>query len=91
MERKQNPILTALFWLWVILLIPCIPFIPLSAMAFDAGYTLDAYLVFWSVASYPVTVGIAALTRKKVPGMVFLPLLNFVVPIIVDMFERFKR
>jgi hypothetical protein len=81
MEKKQNPIVTALFWLWVILLIPCIPFIPLSAMAFDAGYTVDAYVFFWSVASYPVTVAIAGFMRKKMPGLVFLPFLNFIVPL----------
>lgn len=87
MERKSNPIVTAFFWLWIILLIPCIPFIPLSAMAFDGGYTLDAYVLFWSVASYPVTVAIAGFMRKKIPGLIFLPLLNFIVPLALAMTE----
>jgi len=65
MEKKENPIVIAFFWLWIILLIPGIPFIPLSAMAFDGGYTLDAYVLFWSAASYPVTVIIAGVMRRE--------------------------
>jgi hypothetical protein len=59
-------------------------------MAFDGGYTLDAYVFFWSVASYPVTVAIAAFTRKKVPELVFLPLLNFLAPLALDVFHNAK-
>jgi hypothetical protein len=91
MAKKQNPIMTAFFWLWIILLIPCIPFIPLSAMAFDGGYTLDAYVFFWSVASYPVTVAIAGFMRTKVPALVFLPFLNFIVPLAFGMLRSAKH
>ena len=75
--EKVELVTTIFFWLWVILLIPWIFFFPLSGMAFDAGYTLEAYVFFWSVASYPVTVIVAGLARKKVPPLIFLPFLNF--------------
>jgi len=91
MEKKQTPIVTAFFWLWVILLIPCIPLIPLSAMAFDGGYTLDAYVLFWSVASYPMTVAIAGFMRKRIPALVFLPFLNFIVPLSLDVFHNARH
>jgi hypothetical protein len=91
MEKKENPIVIAFFWLWIILLIPGIPFIPLSAMAFDGGYTLDAYVLFWSAASYPVTVIIAGVMRKRIPALVFLPLLNFMVPLAVGVPEGFRH
>jgi hypothetical protein len=87
MEKKDNPIVTVFFWLWIILLLPCIPCIPLMAMVFDGGYTLDAYVLFWSIASYPITVLIAGIMRKRLPALVFLPVLNFMVPLAVGLLE----
>ena len=91
MEQKSNTVGTAFFWLWILLLIPWIPFFPLSAMAFDAGYTLEAYVFFWSVASYPVTVIIAVLTRKKVPRLVFLPFLSCAGVLMYSLFHSPKH
>jgi hypothetical protein len=76
MEGKSNTITTVFFWLWIALLIPWLPFFLLSGMAFDGGYTAEAYVFFWSVASYPVTVIFAALMRKRMPASILLPLLS---------------
>ena len=64
------------FVFWVVLLIPWLLVAPLSAMAFDAGCTPEAYAFVWSVWTYPITVGIAAVCRRWVPWIVLLPLLN---------------
>ena len=64
------------FVLWVVLLVPWLLIAPLSAMAFDAGTTPEAYAFFWSVWTYPITVGISAVCRRWVPWIVLLPLLN---------------
>jgi hypothetical protein len=61
---------------WIVLLIPWLIIAPLSGMAFDGGDTAGAYAFFWSVLTYPITVGIAAVFRKRVPWMILLPLLN---------------
>ncbi len=64
------------FVFWLVLLFPWLLFAPLSGMAFDAGPTAEAYTFFWSVWTYPITVGIAAVFRRWVPWLVLLPLLN---------------
>jgi hypothetical protein len=61
---------------WVVLLIPWLLVAPLSSMAFDGGYTSEAYAFFWSIWTYPVTVGIAAVARRWMPWIVLLPLMN---------------
>lgn len=66
-----------LLGVWLLLLVPWLFFAPLSAMVFDAGYTFDAYLLVWSVWTYPIMVLAAALLRKKKADFVFLPLINF--------------
>ena len=65
-----------LFICWVVLLVPWLLVAPLSAVAFDGGYTAEAYAFVWSVWTYPITVGIAAVFRRWVPWIVLLPLLN---------------
>jgi hypothetical protein len=65
-----------MFVFWVVLLIPWLLVGPLSGMAFDAGYTAEAYAFVWSVWTYPITVGVAAVFRRWVPWIVLLPLLN---------------
>jgi len=75
--RKQRNIKGFLI-VWFVLLVPWLPFAMLSGMAFDGGPTPQAYLFFWSVITYPVAVGIAAVSRKRVPLLVLLPLLNVI-------------
>jgi hypothetical protein len=64
------------FLFWAVLLIPWLLVAPLAVMAFDAGYTAKAYVVAWSVWTYPITVGIVAVCRRWMPWIVLLPLLN---------------
>ena len=66
------------FIFWLVLLIPWLLLFALSGMAFDGGYTAEAYAFAWSVWTYPITVGIAAVFRKWAPWTVVLPLLNIV-------------
>lgn len=66
------------FWFWILLLLPWLLVAPVSLMAFDGGYTAEAYAFVWSVWSYPVTLGIVAVFRRWVPWIVLLPLLNLV-------------
>lgn len=87
MEKAGNSVTRILFWFWVVLLLLWVVFFPLSAMVFDGGYTTATYVFFWSVAIYPITVIAAALTRKKVPGLVFLPFLSIAGALVSDPFH----
>ena len=79
-EKPTMPwIYKALFVLWLLLLLPWIVIAPLSAMMFDAPPTIGVYVGFWTILTYPVSVVIAALLRKKAPASVLLPFLNFAV------------
>src|SRR5207248_1001781 len=68
---------------WCLLLVPWILFAGLAGMAFDGGYTTGAYIFVWSVWTYPITVGISFLFRRKHPRLVWLPALNFISPVIL--------
>jgi len=61
--------------IWIILLVPWIPFAAFSGMAFDGGYTWRAYVFFWSVLTYPIMLGAAvvSLYRGKSPFVVDAP------------------
>lgn len=61
---------------WFVLLLPWLVIASLSGMAFDGGKTAEAYVFVWSVLSYPITVGLAAVFRRWLPWMVLLPLVN---------------
>ncbi len=65
------------FIVWLILLVPWMLVGPLSAMAFDGGATPEAYVYFWSTITYPASVALAGLLRRKYPYAVILPTLNF--------------
>ena len=60
-------------------------------MAFDGGYTLEAYVFFWSVGSYPLTVIVAGVTRKKVPTLIFLPFLSLAGVLLSGLFHTRGR
>ena len=62
--------------LWLVLFVPWLPFAALSGMAFDGGYTPQAYTFIWSIWTYPVLVAIAAIFRNRIPALALLPLLN---------------
>lgn len=68
----------ASFIFWLIILVPWMLFAPLSAMAFDGGATVEAYVFFWSAITYPVSVALAAVFRRWYPYSVILPILNLV-------------
>jgi hypothetical protein len=91
MDTKEKRVTTAFLWLWIVLLVPWCFFFPLSAMAFDGGYTLGAYVFFWSVACYPVTVIVAGFTRKKVPALIFLPFLSFAGAFMPDLVHTLRH
>ena len=78
-DKKFDRISKVLLVIWIILLIPdLLLFFPI-AMAFDGGYTWQAYTAVSCVWSYPFVLLGAALFRKKVPFLVLLPALNVAV------------
>ncbi len=74
--RQPQGSARAVFIFWIVLLIPWLLIAPLSAMAFDGGYTAEAYALVWSVWTYPITVALTAVLRRWVVWAVWLPLLN---------------
>jgi hypothetical protein len=67
---------TVLFVGWPVLLLPWLIFAALSAMAFDAGSTVRAYIFVSSVGTYPLAVVIVAIYRRREPVVALLPFLN---------------
>ena len=64
------------FVIWLVLLIPWFVFAPLAAMAFDPGPSRTAEVFVWSTWTYPVSVLIVGLLRRKAPWVVLLPVVN---------------
>ena len=64
------------FVLWLLLLVPWFMIAPLAAMAFDPGPSLGAYAFVFSTWTYPISVGLAGIFRRKAPLIVLLPCLN---------------
>lgn len=65
--------------LWLISLVPWPLAASLGGMAFDGGYTTEAYVFAWSIWTYPITVLLAFFLRRKNRFVVLLPVLNAVV------------
>lgn len=65
-----------LFWVWYALFLPWIPLAFVSAMAFDGGYTIQAYVFAACVYTYPIVVLIAAALYHRSDSLVLLPCLN---------------
>src|ERR1700722_9124853 len=61
-------------------LMPWLPFLTLmgTGMAFEAGYTFDAYLFVVQVWMYPALVGVAYLFRRRKPALIWLPMLPLI-------------
>jgi hypothetical protein len=58
---------------WFFLLPPWLLIAPLSGMAFEGGFTAEAYVLVWSVWTYPIWVAISFFRRRKNAYLVFLP------------------
>lgn len=84
-ENTLHYIHVALFALWIMLLLPWLPFAPASAMAFDPGPSFGAYLFVICVWTYPITVLFAWIFRDKSPVIPFLPFLNIALPFLADL------
>jgi len=65
-----------MFTFWIFLLIPWIVLAPLSVMAFDGGPKPEAYVFVWSVWTYPVTVVLMALLKRRLRWIVLFPIIN---------------
>ena len=73
----EQEIQTALFFLWIILLLPWLLFAPLFGMAFESGEApTSTYVFVGAIWTYPVAVALAAIFRSKMPKIAFLPFLN---------------
>lgn len=65
--------------IWLLILGPWLTVaLMATGMAFEGGYTLDAYLSLVSFWAYPVLVVTGWLLGRKWPALVFLPLLTVV-------------
>jgi len=73
-----------LFLIWNILLLPWIVAAPLLGMVFDAPPTFSVYLFVWSVWSYPLSVGIVWMFRKKYPLITLFPCVNLLAIVIAS-------
>ena len=74
--EEINTATAILLGCWVVLLVPWFIIGPLSAMAFDSGPSVHAYVFAISALTYPISVIVATIFRRNVPWMVFLPCLN---------------
>lgn len=81
-----------LFFLWIVLLIPWVVFVPLSAMAVDAGYNIPTLLFILSTWSFGIAVFGAfkffhrsrkavLLPFLSIGGMLFSDFLNRITPV----------
>jgi hypothetical protein len=68
-----------LFIVWLILLLPWIVIAPFVALLFDAPPTLAIYIGAWSIWSYPLSVGVVWIFRRKNQVASLFPCMNFVV------------
>ncbi|MHB8216870.1 MAG: hypothetical protein ACYDDS_12410 [Candidatus Sulfotelmatobacter sp.] len=64
---------------WLILLGPWIAVAPFVALMFDGPHTLSIYIGAWSIWSFPLSVAVVWIFRKKNPASALFPLMNFVV------------
>jgi len=65
-----------LFYGWLIALLPWVVISPLLAMAFDSPPTVGVYIGVWSVWTYPVSVGIVWMFKRRMPWITLLPFVN---------------
>ena len=68
-----------LFFVWLALLLPWLVEAPLIAMMYDAPPTLSIYIGTCAIWSYPLSVGVVWMLRKKNPAVALFPCMNVVV------------
>lgn len=85
-DKRFEWISKTLLVIWVILLIPDLLLIAPIAMAFDGGYTWQAYLAVACVWSYPFVLAAAVLFRKVAPALILLPAVNVAALFIGELF-----
>ena len=76
-ERASDMVARVLLVLWVVLLIPWLPFAALAGMAFDSGNRLAASLFVLSAWSYGPAVFAAFKLLNRSRKAVFLPFFSF--------------
>jgi hypothetical protein len=66
--------------IWSVILVPWLPVFTLmgTGMAFEGGYTLEAYLFVVAAWTYPALVAIAFFFRRRNPLFVYLPILTII-------------
>jgi hypothetical protein len=89
--RDQDVVEKWMTRFWCLLLLPWIIIAPLSGMAFDAGYTTEAYIFVWSVWTYPIILGLSVFLKRKAPVLAFLPAANFLIPVVLAAFHDALR
>jgi len=64
---------------WCVILVPWLPIFTLmgTGMAFEGGYTIDAYVFVFESWAYPVLVAVAYWFRRRKPVLIWLPALVF--------------
>jgi hypothetical protein len=78
--RRTPSYVNVLQGLWLFLLLLWLPFAGLcGGMAFDGGRTTGAYVVIWTVWTYPLSVVIAWILKRGVPVAILLPFANILV------------
>ena len=78
MHRFSPTIAKIMVALWVTLLFPWLLVAPAAAIAFDGGYTFEAYLFVGFVWTYPISVfvgGVLVFWKRK-PLAALLPCMN---------------
>jgi hypothetical protein len=75
LTEKQGKLL---FIVWLLLLLPWIVIAPFVALMFDGPRTLSIYIAAWSIWSYPVSVGVVWIFRRKNPVGSLFPCVNFI-------------
>jgi hypothetical protein len=64
---------------WLLTLPVTIVFAALSGMASEGGYNWRVYIFMGAAFTYPVSIILAFIFRRRVPLLVFLPCLNIIV------------
>jgi hypothetical protein len=64
---------------WMLTLPITILFASLSGMASDDGYHPSVYIFIGAAFTYPISIVVAFILRRKFPALVLLPCLNVVV------------
>lgn len=70
------PWVKAVLTLWIVTIPVTLPFVPLSAMAAEAGDHWYVNVFVWSAFTYPLSVLTAFVFRRKSPALVVLPCVN---------------